>query len=404
MLCLIFLEKQTMDSRSGRWNFRSLALWAALVCLLLPVTLHAQTPAAEIYAKDMREEIVRINVTVKDMFNRQETRPMPITIYRPAGDGPFPLVVFNHGRATQSRRAAQARYRPEHAARYLVTKGFVVLVPVRIGYWETYGDFDPEQSGSCSNISVEPMSIAASDQVLAAVEYAKSLTYVDASRWIVAGQSVGGLTAIATVGRNPAGLLGGINFAGGTGGNPDANPGRPCSPGQLSRYWGRLAKGSTVPMLWLYWQNDKYWGPDIPREWHKAWVDGGGKADFKSFPAAGTDGHRGLNIDMNTWLPVVDEFLERLGFTKSAIVTRPAVSGFADIADSGKLPSAAQGKAGYARFLEIKLHRAFALSARGAWGYASGDYAMGRALGNCQRSGQICRLYAVDSDVVWRPD
>ena len=33
---------------------------------------------------------------------------------------------------------------------------------------------------------------------------------------------------------------------------------------------------------------------------------------------------------------------------------------------------------------------------------SSGDWAMGRALGFCQRrSGDRCKLYAVDDDVVW---
>ena len=73
----------------------------------------------------------RIPVTVKNLYGREETRTIPLTVFRPAGDGPFPLVVFNHGRATVDRRAAQGRYRPEQAARYLVAKGFVVLVPTR---------------------------------------------------------------------------------------------------------------------------------------------------------------------------------------------------------------------------------------------------------------------------------
>ena len=203
----------------------------------------------EVLAKDMREEIVRIQVTVKDLYGRQETKPVPITIYRPEGEGPFPLLVFNHGRATSDLRAKQGRSRPEHLARYFTAKGFVVLAPTRIGYWETYGDFDPEDNRSCSDMRVEAMSTAASDQVLAAVEFAKTLPYVDASRWIVAGQSVGGLTSVTTVGRRPAGLLGGINFSGGTGGNPVQNPGRPCSPQQIGRYWGSLAKNAAVPIV-----------------------------------------------------------------------------------------------------------------------------------------------------------
>lgn len=371
----------------------------------LPLAADAQDidPAPDILSRDMREEIVRIKVTVKDMYNRQETRPMPITIYRPAGDGPFPLVVFNHGRAPQERRHLQTRYRPEHAARYLVAKGFVVLVPTRIGYWETYGDFDPEYSGDCNRMQVGPTSIAASDQVLAAVEFARTLRYVDASRWLVMGQSVGGLTAVATVGRNPGGLVGGINFAGGAGGNPDKNPGRPCSPGAISSYWGGIARNAAVPMLWLYWKNDKYWGEEIPREWHKAWVNGGGRAEFKSFPPVGDDGHRGLTVDMNTWLPAVDEFLNQLGFSQAAIVSRPAASGFAELGDIGKVPVNEGGKTnGYPKFLASKSPRAFAVGERGGWGYATGDYATGKAIGFCQRSGQSCKLYAVDDDVVWK--
>ena len=356
--------------------------------------------APEVLARDLGEHILRIDVSVKDMYGRQESRPVPITVYRPKGEGPFPLVVFNHGRAVEAKRAAQGRYRPEAAARYLVAKGFVVMVPNRIGYWETYGDFDPEYS-ACR--SIEAMSIAASEQVLATVAFAKTLGYVDTSRWLVAGQSVGGLTAVATVGRSPVGLLGGINFSGGTGGNPDVNPGRPCNPSATARYWADIAKNAKAPMLWLYWQNDKFWGPDIPKSWHQAWFDGGGVAKFVAFGPSGEDGHSGLTRDMDHWLPVVDAFLADLGFTAAAIVVKPPPSGFADIADARWVPiSAAARASSYSKFLEAKAPRAFAVGDRGAWSLSLGDYAQGHALGNCQRHGQVCKLYAVDNDVVWQ--
>jgi hypothetical protein len=273
-------------------------------------------------------------------------------------------------------------------------------VPNRIGYWETYGSFDPEYSG-CK--SIEPMSVAASDQVLAAVEFAKTLPYVDTSRWLVAGQSVGGLTTVATVGRAPAGLLGGINFSGGTGGNPDANPERPCNPGATTRYWGEIAKNAKVPMLWLYWANDKYWGPDIPKTWHHAWVGGGGRANLTAFGPSGDNGHSGLTEDMDRWLPVVDAFLDQLGFEHSAIVKVPPPNTFAAIEATSSVPVGMSGKAAYAKFLEMALPRAFAVSSKGGFGLARGDYAAGRALGNCQRYGNPCTLYAVDADVVWKP-
>jgi dienelactone hydrolase len=384
---------------------RGLAAALLGVACLLPVRGQTVAPAVEALARDMHEEVVRIKVTVSDMYGRQETRAMPITVYRPTGDGPFPLVVFNHGRATVDRRAAQGRYRPEQAARYLVAKGFVVLVPTRIGYWETYGDFDPEQSGPCNARRLEPMTAAASDQVLATVQYASTQPYIDTTRWLVIGISVGGLTSIGTVARHPPGLLGGINFSGGTGGDPVRTPGRPCSPAQVARHWGELARQAKAPMLWLYWQNDKYWGEEIPKTWHKAWVDGGGQAEFVSLAPAGEDGHLGLVNDMQAWLPLVDAFLARLGFDRPAIVGRPPASRYAELGDASKVPINAQSKAtGYAQFLQARLPRAFAVGVRGAWGYASGDYAVGKALGYCQRSGQACQLYAVDNDVVWRPN
>jgi dienelactone hydrolase len=360
-------------------------------------------PTVEVIAKDMREQTVRIPVTVKDLYGRQETRTIPIIIFRPQGDGPFPLVVFNHGRAVPAKRASQGPNRPETLARYLVNKGFVVMAPTRVGYAETYGDFDPEEKGSCRSPQFEPMSIAASDQVLATVEHAKTLPYVDATRWIVSGISVGGLTTVATVGRNPPGLLGGINFAGGSGGDPESQPGQPCSPNSIAHYWGGLAKTAKAPMLWLYWQNDKYWGEEVPRKWHKAWTDGGGQAALTMFPPAGEDGHNGINTDMDHWLPVVDAFLVQLGFNKPAIVGKPAATDFADIADASKVPVSATNQATvYAKFLETKPPRAFAVGNKGGWGHAYGDYAVGRALGFCQRSGQTCQLYAVDDKVVWQ--
>ncbi|MBI3369374.1 MAG: dienelactone hydrolase family protein [Burkholderiales bacterium] len=373
-----------------------IALWAAGLAF-------AQTaPEENPPAADLREEIVRIPVTVKDLYGRQETRPIPITIYRPAGDGPFPLIVYNHGRAVTEKRAQQGRSRPENFARYAARKGFVVLAPTRLGYWETYGEFDPESSGSCSSPRPEPMSLAASDQVLAAVDYARGLPYVDASRWLVAGTSVGGLTSIATVWRNPPGLVGGLNFAGGTGGNPETSPGAPCSPQQLARLWGGKAREAKAPMLWLYWENDLYWGADNPKRWHQAWTEGGAKAEFHQLPAVGKDGHAGFAIDMDHWVPLVDAFLAQLGFDKPGAIERPGVTAAAAASDVAKVPLSERARANfYQRFLDAKPPRAFAIGARGAVGWASGDWAIGKALGNCERRGDSCRLYAVDDDVVW---
>lgn len=247
------------------------------------------------------------------------------------------------------------------------------------------------------------MAIAASDQVLATLEFAKSLPYVDVGHWFAMGQSVGGLTTLATVWRNPAGLMAAINFAGGTGGNPDTKPGNPCSPHQIQSLLKSKGSQARVSTLWFYWDNDKYWGNEYPKDWFKAWTSAGAVAEFHAMPAVGSDGHLGLAIDMNHWTPVVDQFLARFGFDKSGVPPVPASSGFAKLDEIDKVPVSLTNRENfYSRFLASKSPRAFAIGPTGGIGWATGDWAVGRALGLCQaRRGLKCKLYAVDDEVVW---
>ncbi len=373
--------------------------------LALAGAAFAQAPAEPI-AADLREEIGELPVTVKNRWGREETKPITLTTFRPPGDGPFPLVVMNHGRAVSDKRAQQGRARHEPVARYLVSKGFAVFVPTRVGYHRTYGDFDPEDTGgNCRDFRPQAAAQAVSDQVLAVLAHAKTLPWADASRWVVMGQSAGGNTAVAVAGRNPPGLVAAINFAGGAGGNPDTRPGDPCGPVDIGRMWKGFAASAKLPMLWLYWQNDRYWGPDWPGRWAEAWREGGGQLEFHHLPPSGSDGHGGINTDMDHWVPLVEAHLAKAGFTKSGLVPRPPASGFARLDEADKLPTTAAVRENlYRRFLAATPPRAFALGANGAAGFASGDWASGRALGFCQaRRGAPCRLYAVDDEVVWVP-
>jgi dienelactone hydrolase len=374
-------------------------------CCWWAMWAHAQTPAELPVAKDLHEVVHRVPVSVEDLYGRREQRQIPVTVFKPAGDGPFPMVVLNHGRASSPEKRAQpTRFRYEQQARYFVGKGFVVMVPTRVGYGETHDGFDPETSGGCSQPRIEPMSLAASDQVIAVAEFARSLPFVDASRWWVMGQSVGGLTTVATVWRNPSGLQGGINFAGGTGGDPETRTGQSCGVNQIARLWKNKAKEAKADMLWLYWENDLFWGPQAPRDWHQAWTEGGGRAQFHQLPAFGKDGHSGFTSDMDHWVPLVDAYLAKAGFTQPALPPVPEATGFTDVADMSKVPFSADNvQKLYLRFLSSPMPRAFAIGPNGAAGFAYGDWAIGRALGLCQsRRGAPCKLYAVDQQVVWR--
>jgi len=90
---------------------------------------------------------------------------------------------------------------------------------------------------------------------------------------------------------------------------------------------------------------------------------------------------------------------------KLTIPARPKSSNFAAIDDGSKVPLASQaGLAEYQRFLAAVLPRAFAISAdHGSWAWNAGGFdAMALALRRCaDRAHRMCRLYAVDDDVVW---
>jgi len=379
---------------------------AACAATVLVAACAAQTGeranGPETFARDLHEEVTHIDVTLTDRNGKTETHAMPITIYRPDGPGPFPLVVFNHGRAPTEKRATQGRAHPEAFARYFVDRGFVVLVPTRVGYWETYDVFDPEDTNNCFDLRPEAMARATSDEVLATVAYARTLAYVDTRRWIVAGVSVGGLATIATVGRRPEGLVAGLNFSGGAGGNPVNRPGRSCGVDRIAALYARSAHDGDAPIEWFYWANDQYWGESAPRAWFAAWRKAGGRGEFNAFPAKGEDGHAGVGIDMDHWVPVVDRFVADLGFPKPAVATRPPASGYAAVGDVERVPvRGVAAREAYRKFLAATAPRAFAIGDDGGFGYAIGDYVIARALGFCRRGGQHCRLYAVDDEVVW---
>lgn len=355
-------------------------------------------------ALDMQEVITRIPVTITDVSGRTETKPMLMTIFRPRGEGRFPLLIFNHGRAGgMEARLAQARPRYEMQARYFTSRGFVVIFPFRLGYGDTARDFDPENTGLCGKGAIEPLAEVMVKQVIAARDYAKTLPYVDASRWVVAGQSYGGFAVLATLKAQPDGLIGAINFAGGVGGNVEKSPQRPCGDGKkMADFLASGTRAVKTPNLWFYWRNDNYWGAKIPVQWFNSWKNNTNIGAFHHFPAIPTgDGHSGLSLAMDDWVPRADAFFDNLGFPPSV---RPKGSeSSVPVGNVAAVPISQDLRTRfYAKFLEAKTPRAFAISPTGAVGWASGDWAAGKALGYCERlKAEICTLYAVDNRVVW---
>ena len=277
-----------------------------LLCLCVG-WVHAQTVQL---AADINETVVSIPVVI----NGKATSTMMVgTVFKPAGDGPFPFVVLNHGRAgSASERAQTRRWRYVDASRWLVQRGFAVFVATRRGYGDTGGS-DVETNYNCDNPWYKEPMAAGVESVLSVVEFAKQQPYVDKARYIVMGQSVGGFLSVGTGAANPEGLVATINFAGGHGGRPDRDPGNPCGTGKLKQVFADAGKTSRAPALWVYTENDQYFGPQHTRAWHEAFAASGGKAEYRLLPEFAKDGHTLFVRGNKIWQPVVAEFLKSVG-------------------------------------------------------------------------------------------
>ena len=270
--------------------------------------------AAGTAAAEMVEELVRIPVTLRHEILGEIRHELPVTIFRDDARPRAPFVVLGHGRATSAAANAalgQARYTPN--SRYLVSLGFAVFVPTRIGYGIAGGQ-DLEHSGACAAKRYAPGYDAAAQQTRAVVAYARGRPDIDPGRGLVMGQSYGGATAIAVAADPPEGVRAAVNFAGGGGGRPSTHPGQPCSPEAMERLFGGYGATARIPTLWLYAPNDRYMGEHHPREWFEAFRRAGGAGRFVALPAHGEDGHSSFTRNPDAWRPAFEEFLREAGF------------------------------------------------------------------------------------------
>lgn len=281
---------------------------------LIASTLLAASLHTTAHAK-LVEQQFDLPVRVTNAWGKVVEQPIRVTLFlddeTPA---PRPMLLLNHGRAVEpTARAAMGRARFTEASHWLARRGFLVAVPTRIGYGVSGGE-DVEDSGSCSNRLYPAVFRAAADQSLQLLDELRKRSDVLQDRTVVMGQSFGGATTVALASLNPPGVVAAINFAGGGGGDPKGHPEQPCSPAALKRLFAGYGQTARVPMLWAYTENDRFFGPQLPREWAQAFRDAGGTAEFTQFPPHGEDGHQLFAKFPQVWQPVVADFLRRQGF------------------------------------------------------------------------------------------
>jgi dienelactone hydrolase len=266
--------------------------------------------SAAVEAPQVREELWVIPSAI----------PMLAYLIRPVGRGPFPLAVMNHGVAFDP---TEGGYFPliefRDAALWLARQGYVVAAVVRSGYGMAAIEV-PEHGlfrlffsdiGQCSDPKFRETGLAVASMDRWVIDYMSTQEFIKRDDVIVVGQSGGGWGAIALASQTPPSVRAIIAFAAGRGGRLGGKPNNNCAPDRLIDQAGKFGRTARIPMLWIYTENDSYFGPELSGNMAKAFKAEGGAVDYHLLPAFGEDGHFMIDHEsaVEIWAPLVSRFL-----------------------------------------------------------------------------------------------
>src|ERR1700761_6001625 len=250
--------------------------------------------------------------------------PLPMIAYvvRPIGPGPFPLLIMNHGVSlNQQERAFFPLVEFRDAAMWFARRGYLVVAPTGSGYGAAALD-TPEHGlfavfyskiGQCENPNFRDagMAVALLDKWI--IDYMTEQKLAVPNSAIVIGQSAGGWGAIALSSQNLPSVKAIIAFAAGRGGRVGGKPNNNCNPDKLVEATGDFGRAARTPTLWIYIENDTYFGPELSKRMHAAYTGAGGSAEYHLMPPFGNEGH--IFIDspesIPQWSPLVSQFLDK---------------------------------------------------------------------------------------------
>jgi dienelactone hydrolase len=288
--------------------------------------------------------------------------------------------------------AAQMSFQAEELAR----RGYVAVVVMRRGYGTSHGTWD-ESSGRCDAADHERAARESARDLRAALRTLRTRPEIDATRVIVIGQSAGGIGTLALAADPPPGLVAVVNFAGGRG---SFAPHEICREDRLIAAYASIGKTARVPSLWIYTENDLYFGPELARRMFAAYRAEGGVGELRLLPAFAEDGHAlfARRSGAMQWRPLLDAFLRNNDLpTWDAPPAEPPVTRLPPPADLAE-----RHMDHWDRYLQSSDNKAFAISATGRFAWRSGHYSLesarNAALEACGL--QSCRIYSQNEALV----
>jgi dienelactone hydrolase len=359
---------------------------AVLLAMVMAWATVQPAPADELYREELRIPMAAAG-----------PRGLEALLIRPARMQPYPLAVISHGSPGAALRRDMTPYGYYRQAIEFARRGFAALVVMRRGNGDSGGEA-AEAHSCCSVLTFLRSAKSGADDIRTAIAAMKSRADVTTKGMIAVGVSAGGLATVALTAAPPPGLAAAINFAGGV---------RRTSPGStgihndddetaLVSAFKTLGKTSRTPMLWVYAENDAFFGPDLAHRMLAAFGASGGRAQLIDAPAFGTDGHALFGGGIWIWTRMVDDFLreQKLGNRDLLAFTPPALP---------PPPLGEKGRAAFADYLAAGLHKAFATSPTGKYWYwaevRSPVNAQNQALAGCAKYAPDCTLYAIENEL-----
>jgi dienelactone hydrolase len=326
-------------------------------------------------------------------------RGLEALLVRPEPLARYPVALIAHGAPRRDAdRALMTPLALLPQAREFARRGWAAVVVMRRGFGDSGGAFS-EGIGPCENPDyVASARTAAGDLREAIGELAKRAD-TDTSRTILIGHSAGGLAAVALTGDPPAGLRAAVSFAGGRGSPEDFAI---CAEERLVAAFASFGRASRVPMLWIYADNDRFFGPDAADRFHGAFTGAGGSAILVRFGAFRRDGHTLFTEGVPLWSATVDGFLRDNGLVwRSSLLPLPRA-----VLEAPRQLSSA-GRGAFADYLAAGQHKAFSMAPTGAYGWSSGrrsvEAAKRDAVAFCRPHGEGCQVITVDDAPAVKP-
>jgi dienelactone hydrolase len=253
-------------------------------------------------AQDLIEEPLRIPVPGAG------SKGLEALMIRPNDAIAHPLALLTHGTPREANKrdeVAAARFAPQ--AREFARRGWTTVIVVRRGYGTSGGRYAEGARACSSHPQYYDAGRESAKDLRESILYLSKLPQVDPTRILSVGISAGGFANVALTADPPPGLVASISFAGGRG---SRKPDEVCNPIELVRAFNDFGKTSHVPMLWVYAENDHFFGPRIATAFHQAFTHAGGQAAFVHVGPFRSDGHGLFSAaGISIWTPIVDDFL-----------------------------------------------------------------------------------------------